>query len=81
MKYKNEHIPALDEVLAWVKQTSLILNIELKYVAFDYVSYEEQIVKLIEDYHMMGRVVISSFNHPALKKVNTLNSNIECAII
>lgn len=79
--FKGERISSLDEVLEWVKQTNIILNIELKYAALDYENYEEQVVKAIEDHDLVEQVVISSFNHPALKKVHTLNPNIECAIL
>lgn len=79
--FKDERISSLDEVLDWVKQTSLILNVELKYAALDYEDFEEEVVKAIENHDLVNQVVISSFNHPALKKVNTLNSNIECGIL
>ncbi|MBO1003694.1 glycerophosphodiester phosphodiesterase [Pseudogracilibacillus auburnensis] len=81
-EFSNERVPSLQEVFSWLQDVPHIqLNIELKYVALDYVQFEEQIVQAIEKYNVMEQVIISSFNHYALKKVNELNPNIECAIL
>src|SRR5690625_2320633 len=81
-KYKYERIPALQEVLQWVSGfPHLVLNIELKYVALDYVGFEEKIIQEVEQYGLVERVIFSSFNHEALKKISDLNPKIECAVL
>src|SRR5690625_99436 len=80
-KFKGEKIPRLEEVLDWFQTTNLLLNVELKYVAIDYVNFEEKVLEELEKRDLLDRVVISSFNHDGLKKINGLNSKVETAIL
>ncbi len=80
-KFKGEKIPRFEDVLDWIQTTDLLLNVELKYVAIDYVNFEEKVLQEIEKRDLSERVVISSFNHEALKKIHDLNPEIETAIL
>lgn len=80
-EFHGARILSLEEVLEWIQGNELLLNIELKYVALDYVEFEEKVIQAIEDYGVVDRVIISSFNHEALKKVNELNQEIECGAL
>lgn len=79
--FQQEKIPTLEEVLEFIQNNNMILNIELKYVALDYVDFEKKIIQLIEAYDLVDRVIISSFNHEGLKKVNELHPKIECGAL
>jgi len=68
--FKEEKIPTLKEVLEIVKGLEII-NIELK----NYLSYpklEEKVLKLVDQFKIRDKVIISSFNHYSLEKVKKL---------
>lgn len=79
--FSEERIPTLKEVLHFVKNNKLLLNIELKNVGVSYPEIEKKMIKEIEDDNLEDQVIISSFNHYALKRVNQLNPKLECAIL
>lgn len=81
LNLKKERIPTLKEVLEWVKQTDLTLNIELKYTDHIYDEFEADILNLLSACEFNQPLIISSFNHEALHKVHQLNPNIELAIL
>ena len=70
-------IPTLEEVLELIKDTKLLLNIELKTDEIEYEGIEEDVLKLIYKYNIKDRVIISSFNHDSLKKCRELDSEIK----
>ncbi len=81
LNLKKERIPSLKEVLEWVKQTNLTLNIELKYTDVFYEDFEADVLNLLSECEFNQPLIISSFNHEALHKVHQLNPNIELAIL
>lgn len=80
-KYKHEKIPTLTEVLEWMADKDLLLNIELKYPTSDLNHFEEKVLQDIKTFNFENRVIISSFNHDGLKKVKQLNPRLECGIL
>ncbi|WP_210766938.1 glycerophosphodiester phosphodiesterase [Cerasibacillus terrae] len=78
---KGEKIPTLKELLDWMQGNSITLNIELKNVTIQYPDFEKRIINEIEESGLEDRIIISSFNHYALKRVNELNPKIESAIL
>lgn len=80
-EFHQEKILSLEEVLEWIQKNNMILNIELKYAALDYVDFEKKVIQAVEAYELVDRVIISSYNHYALKKVKELNPQIECGIL
>lgn len=79
--YKGEKIPHFSEVLDWISGTNLILNIELKYLALDYFQFEEKVLEEISKRNLEDRIIISAFNHEALRKIKDLNPKIETALL
>ncbi len=75
----KEEIPTLKEVLEWMTQSKMLLNIELKNNVNPYVGLEEKVLDLIKDYRLMDKVIISSFNHDSIAKLSKLNTEIELA--
>lgn len=72
-EYADATIPTLKEVLQILKDTDIMLNIELKTGMFFYEGIEEQVIELVKRYGMEDRVWYSSFNHYSLQKVKSLN--------
>lgn len=80
-EFKDERIPTLEEVLKVFLKTPLHINIELKSDIFEYEELEEHVLALILSLKLEKRVVISSFNHEAIRKVKTLKPKIETALL
>ncbi|MBG9980378.1 glycerophosphodiester phosphodiesterase family protein [Facklamia lactis] len=74
-------IMTLEELLIWSLNHNFILNIELKNNVLAYKGLEETVVKLINQYQLHKRVLISSFNHYSLQKVKQLDKNIKVGAI
>ena len=77
----HARIPALEELLSWVANTPLILNIELKSGLIAYPGIEAAVLDLVTKYDMVGRVIISSFNHYSLVNIREQHSTIETAVL
>lgn len=80
-KYKGVQIPTLREVMDLVKNTPLFLNIEIKIGYRFYPNIEEKIIALIEEYDMIDRIIISSFDHYSLVRVKEINPKIKTGIL
>ena len=74
-------IPTLEEVLKLIKDTRIILNIELKTDEIHYFNIEEDVLNLINKYGIKNRVIISSFNHESLKICRSLDSEIKLGVL
>lgn len=74
-------IPTLDEVLTMLLRNSLLLNIELKNGIVDYPGLEEKVIKLVHQYGLQDRIILSSFNHYSLVHCYRLAPHIETAPI
>ncbi len=67
-EFRGERIPALIELLDRIKQTGLLINIELKTNIFIYPGIEEQVIGMLRDLAMVEQCLISSFNHYTLAR-------------
>lgn len=76
-EFKEEKIPLLKEVLDIIKDSNILLNIELKNAPILYEGIEEKTVEMICNYNMEDRVIISSFNHYSLMEVKRINPKIK----
>jgi glycerophosphoryl diester phosphodiesterase len=74
-EFKEEKIPTLAEVLEVVKNLEVI-NIELKNY-LPYPELEEKVLKLVEQFEIREKVIISSFNHYSLQKIKKLQPEIK----
>lgn len=77
--YRNTPIPSLEEVLI-LCQNTVFLNIEIKINNHEQQLVEE-VVRLIEEYHMENQCVISSTNYSALRRVKEANDSIKTGYI
>ncbi|PPA69446.1 glycerophosphodiester phosphodiesterase [Jeotgalibacillus proteolyticus] len=78
---KEETIPTLEEVLAWIKGTDMKLNVELKTDVYPYEGIEQIVLEQLDRYGLKERTVISSFNPETLKRVRQLDGTIRLAVL
>lgn len=78
--FAGERIPTLEEVLDAVGER-LLLNIELKSASLLNHGLERAMVALIERYGLHERVLISSFNPLALRRVQKIAPHIPTALL
>jgi len=73
----GEEIPTLKELLELVADSNLeVLNLELKNSIFPYEGLEEKVLKMIYNYNLKEKIIISSFNHLSLVKLRKLDKEI-----
>jgi len=73
--FKEQKIPTLREVLEVVKDLEII-NIELKNYLV-YPNFEEKVLKLVNEFEIRDKVIISSFNHYSLEKTKKIQPTIK----
>ncbi len=61
--YQVQRILTLSEYFDFAKDYDIITNIELKTSIIDYPGIEEKVYKVIKEYNLAEKVIISSFNH------------------
>lgn len=76
-KFKGLKVPALEELLDFIKDKNIMLNLELKNGAIEYKNLENLVVKKIYDYNLKGRVIISSFNHYSLLRCRAIDNTLK----
>lgn len=78
---KKCYTPTLEEVLILIKDTDIVLNIEIKNDKINYLNIEEDVINLVNKYKMINRIVISSFNHNTLLKCKEIDNNIKTGML
>ena len=79
-EFKGERVPLLEEVLEAVGQR-LLINIELKGMSLRGTGLEAKVAALIAQHDLIDRVIISSFNPFALRRVKRVNPYLACGLI
>lgn len=80
-EFAGEKIPTLEEVLGIFQTTSHHINIELKSDIFAYEGMGQKVLYEIEKMGMADRVVISSFDHEAVREFKKAAPHVEVAIL
>lgn len=70
--YGKIAIPTLEEVYELVKNTDLVINLELKNSTIFYEGMEEKVLRLAEEKGLADRMIYSSFNHYSMRRVKQL---------
>ena len=65
-------IPSFEEYCEWAAEQPAGTNIELKNGVYDYPDLEHKVLGLIRKYHLEQKVIISSFNHYSVKRMQSL---------
>lgn len=76
-----QRILTLSEYFDFAKDYDIITNIELKTSIIDYPGIEEKVYKVIKEYNLADKVIISSFNHNSLVNFKKLDQNIKCGVL
>ncbi|HHD2751951.1 TPA: glycerophosphodiester phosphodiesterase [Clostridium perfringens] len=74
-------IPLLEEVFDLIKDKDIVLNIEIKNDIIDYENIEKEVLDLINKYDCFSKILISSFNHEALKKFKALKDDVRLGVL
>ncbi|GGP13776.1 glycerophosphodiester phosphodiesterase [Oceanobacillus neutriphilus] len=68
-KFTGTRILSLEEFLAWIKNTPLMLHLELKNNKIEYKNLEEITYQLIEQYQMSDRTYFSTFSDASITRL------------
>jgi glycerophosphoryl diester phosphodiesterase len=79
-KYRNERIPLLSEVFDLLG-TSVYYDIEIKHRGDTETDLEEKLAALINEYGLVGSVMVSSFEPRAATRVKTLLPSVPTGVI
>lgn len=80
-------LPTLEELLSFLQDTQMSVNIELKTNVFLYEGIEQKVAALVERCGMKSRTIYSSFNHYSLMQLRQIDPNArigllyECGIV
>ncbi len=80
-EYGAVGIPSLEEVYRLIKDTELMINVELKNGIVFYENLEEKVMELTRRMGLEERVIYSSFNHYSVMKLKKLNPSIEAGFL
>ena len=78
---RGEHIPTLDEYFDLVQNTDILSNIELKNNICRYPGMEAIVIEKILARKLLGRVILSSFNHHSMLECQQLAPEIPCGFL
>lgn len=76
-----ERIPTLEEVLGLIGRSDVTLNIELKTDQYEYPGIERLAWLAVDEFHMTGRVVFSSFNRETLVRMRDVAPHARLAVL
>jgi glycerophosphoryl diester phosphodiesterase len=78
--FQGERVPLLEEVFEAVGQ-QLLINVEIKGMALRGAGLEAQVAALIAKHNLIDRVIISSFNPLALRRLKHVNARLACGLL
>ncbi len=78
--FAGERIPTLREVMAWAGD-DILLNIELKSVSLRSDGLEERVIALVREQRLESRIVLSSFNPFALRRISELAPDLHTGLL
>lgn len=79
--YGKVAIPTLEEVYDFVKETDMVINLELKNGTIFYEGLEEKVLRLAQEKGLVDRMIYSSFNHYSMKKLQKLLPSAKIAFL
>lgn len=80
-EYGKVMIPTLEEVYLLMKDTELVINVELKNGIVFYENLEEKVMELTKKMKLEDRIIYSSFNHYSVMKLKKLNSSVKTGFL
>ena len=79
-EFKGARVPLLEEIFAEVGQW-LLINVEIKGMSLRGNGLEEKVAALIAKHDLIERVIVSSFNPFALRRVKHIDARLACALL
>ncbi|WP_245997946.1 glycerophosphodiester phosphodiesterase [Aquisalibacillus elongatus] len=79
--YIHTPIMSLKEFLQWIQNRDLLINVELKTNVIEYPTIEKRVMDLINEYNVIDRTIISSYNPNTIKRLRDINDDIELALL
>lgn len=82
-QFAGERLPLLSEVLELcsTQEPDFIINIELKSGSKLYPGIEEKAVAAVDGSHYRGRIIYSSFDHYALRRLKEINRHLKTGVL
>ncbi len=80
-QFIGEKIPSLDELLDYVKDKDLLINLELKNDIIFYDDLEKKVVDKVYEFKLEKNVILSSFNHYSMLKIKQYNPEIKTGLL
>lgn len=80
-EFEGEKVPLLSDVLELIKDTDVILNIEIKAGSTYYPNMEKILLDQVISYDLLHNIIISSFDHYALYECKKINKDVKTAIL
>jgi len=80
-EYGKVSIPTLEEVYLLIKDTELVINVELKNGIVFYENIEEKVMELTRKMGLQERIVYSSFNHYSVMKLKKLDPSVKTGFL
>ena len=74
------HAALLSDVLNLLAGKT-VLNIEIKNSPMAYPDIEEELLAMLSDYNLGGKVIVSSFDHYVLQRLRSLDSELQLAML
>jgi glycerophosphoryl diester phosphodiesterase len=81
LRFRGERIPTLREVLELIADKSKLINIELKSGIVIYPHIERRIIEVLDEFDILDKTIISSFNHYSLRNVKELEPEVKTGIL
>lgn len=84
--FRGERVPTLDEVVGWARTAGVALALEIKQPAPltgrpPYPRIAERVADVLSGHAMVGRVLVHSFDHPAVRRMRELLPDVATAIL
>ncbi|RSL30630.1 glycerophosphodiester phosphodiesterase [Salibacterium salarium] len=79
--FAGEKIPFLEEVLQQVQGSNKQITIEIKQRRNMYKGLEEKLIHMLREYHVLDQVLIGSFDHTSVKKINQIEPSVDTGLI
>ena len=79
-EYAGEHVPSLEEVIDWAKETGMKLNIELKPSGNEPESLEEAVVAMVNEKDFKDQCWIASLDYRVLETVKEIDPTVQTLI-
>ncbi|HCA34205.1 MAG TPA: hypothetical protein DEP00_03805 [Lachnospiraceae bacterium] len=80
--FAGAQIPLMEEVFQWMTTNQIAINVEVKVPIDSYRSFLTiDTVRLAQQYGLTGRLIVSSFYHPALLDVKRTDPSIDCGVL